>query len=126
MSQIRATAIKLHRQSQLLALTFNDGLTASLEAEFLRVHSPSAEVQQHGNPILVEGKSEVKILDAQAVGHYAVRLIFDDGHDSGIYSWDWLYRLSRDKDALWADYRQRCATKQALQIPIQVKFDDNA
>lgn len=125
MSQIRVTAIKLHRQSQLLAVTFNDGLSASLSAEFLRVHSPSAEVQQHGNPILVEGKQAVKMLDAQAVGHYAVRLIFDDGHDSGIYSWDWLYKLSRDQGALWQDYQQRCRDKQALHIPINVSFSDD-
>ncbi|MBW8190054.1 DUF971 domain-containing protein [Neiella marina] len=125
MSQLRVSAIKLHRQRQILALTFSDGMTGSLSAEFLRVHSPSAEVQQHGNPILLEGKQDVKLLDVQAVGHYAVRLIFDDGHDTGIYSWDWLHRLVRDHDALWQDYQQRCAAKQALHIPVNVRFSDD-
>lgn len=121
----KVTTIKLHKQSQLLELAFADGLQAQLSAEFLRVHSPSAEVQGHGQPVLVAGKQNVKILAIKAVGHYAVRLIFSDGHDSGIYSWNWLHRLSSSQADLWLNYQQKLAqhkAQEALQIPVHVQF----
>lgn len=99
-----ATAIDADRSSRLLRVSFNDGSSYQLPFEYLRVHSPSAEVQGHGNPKLVAHKKEVGISAIEAVGNYAVKIIFDDGHDSGIYTWQWLYILGRDHDKLWADY----------------------
>ena len=126
MSAPRVTSIKLHKQSQRLSLAFADGTEGELDAEFLRINSPSAEVQgYHGQPELVEGKAHVKILDVQAVGRYAVRLIFNDGHDSGIYTWQWLHHLTTQEQSLKEQYRQRIAEKQAqqaLQIPISVNY----
>ncbi|MCM2678308.1 gamma-butyrobetaine hydroxylase-like domain-containing protein [Echinimonas agarilytica] len=124
----QVTHIKLHRESQRLTLTFSDQLSADLSAEFLRVHSPSAEVQRHGKPIVVTDKHDVRMLDVQAVGHYAVRIIFDDGHDTGIYSWSWLHHLCQDQEQLKLQYQQQVALKnaeKALQIPISVRFNDD-
>ncbi len=125
MSSVVLTQIKFRKQSQLLELAFADGSSGQLSAEFLRVHSPSAEVQGHGSPLLVENKQQVKINAIEPVGHYAIRLRFDDGHDTGIYSWQWLYQLVLHHAQLWQKYQQACAEKrqqEAQKIPIQVSF----
>ncbi|MCX7897563.1 MAG: DUF971 domain-containing protein [Rhodocyclaceae bacterium] len=103
------TEIKLHQKSREMELTFTDGTQARLSYEFLRVFSPSAEVRGHGpgEEVLQTGKRNVDIVSLEPVGNYAVRPIFSDGHDSGIYSWDLLYAFCRDKEALWADYLAR-------------------
>ncbi len=97
------TAIKLHKASKTLELHYGaDAFT--LSAEFLRVHSPSAEVQGHGNPILQYGKQAVGFKGAEPAGQYALKIIFDDGHDSGLFTWDYLYDLAIRHDELWTDY----------------------
>lgn len=105
------TAITLHRKSRRLDIAFDDGRHYSLPFEFLRVYSPSAEVRGHGpgQEILQLGKRDVDIIDLQPVGNYAVRPVFSDGHDSGLYSWDYLYALGRDHDTLWQQYLDRLA-----------------
>lgn len=92
-----------------LAIRFDDGAAFDIPYELLRIESPSAEVQGHSAAAkqLVRGKAHVGVTGAEPVGRYAVRITFDDGHSSGIYTWDWLYRLGRDRDALLADYRTR-------------------
>ena len=87
------TEIKLRKDKRSLLVTFDNGDTADISAEFLRVESPSAEVQGHtpGQKITVTGKQNVSILEIQPVGHYAVRLVFDDGHNTGLYTWDYLH-----------------------------------
>ena len=97
------TAIKLHKTSKTLELHYG-AEHYHLSAEFLRVHSPSAEVQGHGNPILQVGKLNVGFKGAEPAGQYALKLVFDDGHDSGLYSWDYLYQLASRQEQLWADY----------------------
>ena len=97
------TAIKLHKASKTLELHYGDQ-HYQLSAEFLRVHSPSAEVQGHGNPILQYGKLNVGFKGAEPAGQYALKLVFDDGHDSGLYTWDYLYQLATRQEQLWADY----------------------
>jgi len=96
-------AIKLKKSSNLLELTYQ-GVTYQLPAEYLRVYSPSAEVQGHGKPILQFGKKYVKILKVEPVGHYALKLTFDDGHDTGLYSWEYLYKLVTEQITLWDEY----------------------
>ena len=100
------TAIKLKKAERLLEVSFDDGASFRLAAELLRVESPSAEVQGHGasQKKTVSGKANVGIVTVETVGNYAVRLVFDDGHDSGLYTWETLYRLGRDSDKLWTDY----------------------
>lgn len=100
------TDIKLHKQSATLEIVYKDGSSDHLSAEFLRVHSPSAEVRGHGKgqEVLQFGKRHVKLINVQAVGNYAVKLVFDDGHDTGIYSWDYLRELGANEKALWSDY----------------------
>ena len=98
------TAINLHKASKTLSLTYGPDEVYHLPAEFLRVHSPSAEVQGHGNPILQFGKVNVGLSGLEPAGQYALKLTFDDGHDSGLFTWDYLYELGRRHDALWADY----------------------
>ena len=98
------TRIKLNKSSKTLELGYADGQQFSLPAEFLRVHSPSAEVQGHGNPVLQYGKINVGLSDVQAVGNYAIKLTFDDGHDSGIFTWTYLYELGSHHDSLWQSY----------------------
>ena len=97
------TAIQLHKASKTLELHYASK-RYSLSAEFLRVHSPSAEVKGHGRPILQYGKLHVALTGVEPAGQYALKLIFDDGHDSGLYTWDYLYELATRQDALWADY----------------------
>jgi DUF971 family protein len=103
------TELRLHQQSRLLEIHFDNGVKAQLSHELLRVYSPSAEVRGHGagQEVLQSGKREVAITAVEPVGNYAVKLVFSDGHDSGIYSWDHLYLLATQHETLWADYLQR-------------------
>jgi DUF971 family protein len=105
------TELKFHRRSRELEVRFADGMNARLSAEFLRVHSPSAEVKGHaaGEGILVTGKEAVNIVGLEPVGHYAVRLVFADGHNTGLYTWAVLYELCAEKDRKWARYLERLA-----------------
>ena len=105
------TALTLHQASRALEIGFADGSVFRLPFELLRVYSPSAEVQGHGpgQEVLQIGKREVGIDELQMVGHYGVQPSFSDGHDSGIFSWDYLYRLGRQQDELWRRYEQRLA-----------------
>ncbi len=98
------TAIKLHKTSKTLELQYGPAESYSLPAEFLRVHSPSAEVQGHGRPILQTGKLHVGLTLIEPAGNYALKLCFDDGHDSGLFTWDYLYRLATQREELWSDY----------------------
>ncbi len=101
-------SINLHQKSRILEITFSDGQNFELSCELLRVYSPSAEVKGHGpgQSVLQTGKENVSITRIEPVGHYAVKLIFDDGHETGLYSWAYLYELGENKDALWKDYLQ--------------------
>jgi DUF971 family protein len=103
------TEITLHKKSRMLELGFEDGTRYQLPAEYLRVYSPSAEVRGHGpgQETLQTGKRSVEITDLEGVGNYAVKPSFSDGHDTGIYSWDLLYDLGVNQEALWADYLGR-------------------
>jgi DUF971 family protein len=105
----RPTEINLHQKSRVLELAFDDGSRFNLPCEYLRVYSPSAEVRGHGpgEEILQVGKENVNIVEIEPVGSYAVCLHFDDGHNTGIYSWDTLYDLGKNHEALWAEYLQR-------------------
>lgn len=98
------TAINLHKASKTLTLAYGPDETYVLDAEFLRVHSPSAEVQGHGTPVLQYGKLKVGLVSVEPAGQYALKLTFDDGHDSGLYTWSYLYELATRKDALWQEY----------------------
>jgi DUF971 family protein len=103
------TEIKLHQASRVMELAFDNGSAFRLPYEFLRVYSPSAEVRGHGvgQETLQTGKKDIEIVDLQPVGHYAIKPIFSDGHDSGIYSWDLLYEMGMHQDAMWMDYLAR-------------------
>ena len=105
----RPTDIILHQQSRILEISFDDGKRFSLPCEFLRVLSPSAEVRGHGagQEVLQTGKRDVNIVAVEPVGNYAVKLVFSDGHDTGLYAWDYLYTIGTDHDALWQDYLER-------------------
>ena len=98
------SAINLHKTSKTLSLTYGPDEVFNLPAEFLRVHSPSAEVQGHGQPILQFGKLGVGLSKVEAAGQYALKLTFDDGHDSGLFTWDYLYQLAIRQESLWNDY----------------------
>lgn len=101
--------LKLTRSTDVLTARFDDGAAFDLPAEFLRVMTPSAADRGHGAGPgrCVAGKQGVSVTDLDPVGRYAVRIRFSDGHDTGLYSWDELYRLGRDRDRLWADYLKR-------------------
>jgi DUF971 family protein len=103
------TRIVLHQISRVLEVEFGDGFVFRLPTEFLRVYSPSAEVKGHGpgQEVLQVGKRDVTIVAIEQVGHYAIQPTFSDGHVSGIFSWDLLYRLGREQDTLWTDYLAR-------------------
>ena len=106
-----------HRISKVLDVYFSDGLMASFSAEMLRVLSPSAEVRGHGKPRLVSHKRQVAIQQILPVGLYAVKLVFDDGHNSGIYSWHFFKQLHLQRDLLWQDYLQRLAEANSNREP---------
>lgn len=105
----RPVDIRLHQASRLLELKFDNDTEAMLSCEFLRVYSPSAEVRGHGvgQEVLQVGKEMVNISGIEPVGNYAVRLIFSDGHDTGLYSWDYLYDLAKNYESLWQVYLSR-------------------
>ncbi len=103
------TDLKYHKRSRELEVRFADGMNARLSAEFLRVHSPSAEVKGHaaGEGILVTDKETVGIKSIEPIGLYAVRIVFDDGHNTGLYTWAYLYEMSSERDRKWARYLER-------------------
>jgi len=103
------SSINYHRQSAILELAYPDGAVFELSAELLRVQSPSAEVRGHGpgQEVLQAGKKNVTIKEIKPVGHYAVQLVFDDGHDTGIYSWLFLRELGENRERYWNDYLQK-------------------
>ena len=113
------TEIKYHKRSRELEVRFADGMNGRLSAEYLRVHSPSAEVKGHaaGEGILVTGKELVGIARIDPVGRYAVKLVFDDGHDTGLYTWAVLYELLSDRDRKWARYLERLAQAGKTRAP---------
>ncbi|GIZ50880.1 gamma-butyrobetaine hydroxylase-like domain-containing protein [Noviherbaspirillum aridicola] len=100
------TALTVHKQSRTLEIAFDSGERFSLPFEFLRVYSPSAEVRGHGQgqEVLQTGMRDVLLTDVQPMGNYAVQLTFSDGHNSGIYSWDYLYAIGQKQAQMWEDY----------------------
>lgn len=103
------SAIELHKASKTLTLKYGANESYTLPAEFLRVHSPSAEVQGHGKPILQFGKANVGLSKIEPAGQYALKLCFDDGHDSGLFTWEYLEQLAQRQSELWADYLNELA-----------------
>lgn len=103
--------IRLRKGSRVLSLEFEDGSRFDLPFEYLRVHSPSAEVRGHSaaQEVLQTGKESVQVTHVEPIGHYAVRLHFDDGHDTGLYTWKYLYDLGRDQEQNWQSYLARLA-----------------
>ena len=106
------TALTVHSQSRMLEIAFSDGAEFKIPFELMRVYSPSAEVQGHGpgQEVLQTGKREVNLVELEPVGNYAVKPVFSDGHESGIFSWDYLYFLGSEQARLWAEYLQRLET----------------
>ena len=109
------TSITLHQQSRVLEIAFSDGRAFRLPYELLRVYSPSAEVRGHGpgQEVLQTGKRDVGVQEVEAVGHYAIRPVFTDGHESGIFAWDYLYDLGVHQDRMWQRYLDRLAAANA-------------
>ncbi len=107
------TAIRLAEEGRTLQIDFESGESFALPAEYLRVNSPSAEVQGHGpgQKVLVAGKKNVVIRQAEPVGNYAVRLVFDDRHDSGLFTWDYLFQLGAERATRWPAYLDELATR---------------
>ncbi len=112
-------SIKLHRKSRELELVYRDIGGVRLSCEFLRVHSPSAEVRGHGHgqEVLQTGKIDVEIVDIIPTGNYALQLVFSDGHDSGIFSWDYFRELCEHRESLWDSYLQRLREAGASRDP---------
>lgn len=113
------TEITLHQQSGALEIAFDDGARYKLPYEFLRVYSPSAEVRGHGEgqEVLQTGKKNVGVAEVTPVGSYALKIAFDDGHDSGLFTWDYLYGLGRDQEILWHNYLHRLEAAGASREP---------
>lgn len=111
--------IRLRRRSRLLELSWPDGTVHELPCEFLRVYSPSAEVRGHGagDRILQTGKKHVNVSAVEAVGNYAIKLVFDDGHDTGIYTWEFLRELGDTQDAMWQAYLDELEAANASRLP---------
>ncbi len=109
MAATTATEIKLRKRSKILEVTFDDGSRYELPFEYLRVFSPSAEVKGHGpgQEVLQTDKQDVAVLSVEPVGLYAVKLVFSDGHNTGLYSWAYLHELGRDRESKWAGYLER-------------------
>jgi len=103
------TALTVHSQSRILEVAFSDGAEFKIPFELMRVYSPSAEVQGHGpgQEVLQTGKRKVGVVELESIGNYAVKPMFSDGHESGIFSWDYLYHLGMNQDQLWSDYNRR-------------------
>ena len=114
------TNIHLHKHSQELELDYSGGESYRLKSEYLRVYSPSAEVRGHGKgqEVLQSGKKYVNIDKLHPVGNYAIQLVFTDGHDTGIYSWDYLYELCIEQEQKWADYLDRLNSANASRDPV--------
>ncbi|MFZ1546827.1 MAG: DUF971 domain-containing protein [Candidatus Nitrotoga sp.] len=119
MTMLNPTEITLHQQSKLLEVAFDDGSRCRLPYEFLRVHSPSAAVRGHGpsQEVLQVGKQDVNVIDVQPVGSYAIKVTFDDGHNTGLYSWDYLSELGKYQDALWHEYLCKLAEAGESRVP---------
>ena len=115
----RPTEIKLHQKSRLLEIAFDDGKRFSLPCEYLRVFSPSAEVRGHGpgQEVLQVGKRDVGIKEIEPVGVYAVKLAFSDGHDTGLYSWEYLHELGEKQESSWKSYLARLEQAGASRDP---------
>lgn len=113
------TEITLHQQSRELEIAFADGLRSKFPFEFLRVNSPSAEVRGHGigQEVLQVGKRNVNVLNIEPVGSYAIKIDFDDGHDTGLYSWEYLRFLAEHQDQIWQGYLQRMDEAHASRDP---------
>lgn len=109
--------IELQKASRTLRLTYSDGQSYALPAEYLRVYSPSAEVRGHGNPVLQTGKKDVGLTGIEQVGNYAVKLEFDDGHDTGLYSWEYLYQLATRFEQMWQAYLDELSKAGASRDP---------
>ena len=111
MAKVNPTENQMHQKSRILEISFDDGQRFEYSCEYLRVYSPSAEVAGHGpgQEVLQIGKEDVSITAIDPVGNYAVRLVFDDNHDSGLYSFDYLYDLGVKQTAKWQDYLDRLA-----------------
>ncbi len=107
----KPTEIKLHSKSRVLEIVFDDGAHYRLPCEYLRVYSPSAEIRGHGpgQEVLQTGKEDVNINAIEPIGNYAVRLVFDDGHSTGLFTWDYLHELGANQEEYWQDYLQRLA-----------------
>ncbi len=110
------TALTVHSKSRLLEVSFSDGAEFKIPFELMRVYSPSAEVQGHGpgQEVLQTGKREVAVVELEPIGNYAVKPVFSDGHESGIFSWDYLYYLGSQQTRLWDDYNRRLEAAGAL------------
>jgi len=111
------TSIKLQKASRSLRLGYADGSEYVLPAEYLRVHSPSAEVRGHGKPVLQTGKQHVGLVGAEPAGRYALKLVFDDGHDSGLYTWDYLHALAVEQASRWQAYLDQLQQANASRDP---------
>ena len=116
------TEINLRQQSHIVEITFDDGEHFEFTYEYLRVYSPSAEVRGHapGQEVLQVGKADINLDKIESVGTYAVRFYFDDGHDTGIYSWDWLHYLGKNQDKLWQAYLDKLATAGQKRSPTEI------
>lgn len=112
--------INIHRKSAILELVFDDDTRFELSAEYLRVFSPSAEVQGHSpdQSVLQHGKRNVQFLDIQPQGHYAIKIVFSDGHDSGLYSWQYLRSLGENQEQNWRDYLDQLAAAGKSREPL--------
>ncbi len=119
MSKPWPAELRLHKDRKTLAVTFDDGERFELPAEYLRVRSPSAEVQGHSpaERRVVSGKSGVRILELHPIGNYAVRIVFDDTHSTGIFSWDYLFELGRNREKYWREYLDELAAKKLSRGP---------
>ena len=119
MSSPWPTELRLRKDRRALVVTFDDGKSFELAAEYLRVRSPSAEVQGHSpsERRIVSGKQDVQILEVHSVGNYAVRLVFDDMHSTGIFSWDYLFELGQNREQYWRDYLSELAEKDLSRAP---------
>ena len=122
------TALTVHSKSHLLEVTFSDGAEFKIPFELMRVYSPSAEVQGHGpgQEVLQTGKRDVGVLALEPIGNYAVKPVFSDGHESGIFSWDYLYHLGLNQDQLWSDYNSRLQAAGALRDAPMVSASDHS
>lgn len=118
------TKIHYSKSQASLQLSYADGTEYQLSAEYLRVYSPSAEVRGHGNAVLQTGKKDVQIWQLEPVGNYALKISFNDGHDSGLYTWEYLQELGQNQAAWWQDYLNRLAaageSRQPKLIPLAI------